>query len=53
MACLRRTQQTVERLQRARRILLRGGIVLTLDRQIGDFASGEFQGLMAPLPLLY
>jgi len=29
------------RLQRARRILLKGGIVLTLDRTIGDFAQGD------------
>ena len=29
------------RLLRARRILLKGGIVLTLDRQIGDFALGD------------
>src|SRR6266700_7890492 len=28
----------VRRLQRQRRILLKGGIVLTLDRQVGDFA---------------
>src|SRR5262249_38425320 len=27
------------RLQRARRILIKGGIVLTLDRQLGDFAA--------------
>jgi hypothetical protein len=31
----------LERLRRARRILLRGGIVLTLDRQIGDFARAD------------
>ena len=29
------------RLQGQRRILLRGGIVLTLDRQVGDFAQGR------------
>ena len=29
------------RLQGARRILLKGGIVLTLDRQIGDFAQAD------------
>jgi cytosine/adenosine deaminase-related metal-dependent hydrolase len=29
------------RLQRARRVLLKGGIVLTLDRAIGDFAQGD------------
>jgi cytosine/adenosine deaminase-related metal-dependent hydrolase len=29
------------RLQTARRILLRGGIVLTLDRQIGDFGQAD------------
>src|SRR6266446_641979 len=29
------------RLQRSRRILLKGGIVLSLDRQIGDFASAD------------
>src|SRR5882762_4719196 len=35
--------QTAElaRLQRSRRILIKGGIVLTLDRQIGDFASAD------------
>src|SRR6185295_1769758 len=31
----------VARLQRARRILLKGGIVLTLDRNLGDFASAD------------
>ena len=31
----------VRRLQRQRRILLKGGIVLTLDRQIGDFARAD------------
>src|SRR5580765_4229730 len=29
------------RVQRAKRILLKGGIVLTLDRRIGDFAPGD------------
>src|SRR5215813_12778809 len=29
------------RLQGARRILLKGGVVLTLDRQIGDFAQAD------------
>jgi len=29
------------RLQGARRILLKGGIVLTLDRQVGDFAQAD------------
>jgi len=29
------------RLQRARRILIKGGIVLTLDRQLGDFAAAD------------
>src|SRR5262249_46469769 len=29
------------RLQGARRILLKGGVVLTLDRQVGDFAPGH------------
>src|SRR6476646_7900680 len=29
------------RLQGARRILLKGGIVLTLDRAVGDFASAD------------
>jgi cytosine/adenosine deaminase-related metal-dependent hydrolase len=29
------------RVQRSRRILLKGGIVLTLDRAIGDFASAD------------
>src|SRR4051812_2166447 len=29
------------RLQGQRRILLRGGIVLTLDRQVGDFAKAD------------
>jgi cytosine/adenosine deaminase-related metal-dependent hydrolase len=29
------------RLQRQRRILLKGGVVLTLDRQAGDFASAD------------
>jgi hypothetical protein len=29
------------RLQAARRILIKGGIVLTLDRQVGDFAQAD------------
>jgi 5-methylthioadenosine/S-adenosylhomocysteine deaminase len=29
------------RIQGARRILLKGGVVLTLDRQVGDFATGD------------
>ena len=29
------------RLQRQRRILLKGGVVLTLDRQVGDFAFAD------------
>src|SRR4051812_17025534 len=29
------------RLQTQRRILLKGGVVLTLDRQIGDFANAD------------
>src|ERR1700738_5288442 len=29
------------RLQRQRRILLKGGVVLTLDRQAGDFAQAD------------
>src|SRR5438132_9615928 len=29
------------RLQGQRRILLKGGVVLTLDRQVGDFAQGD------------
>jgi 5-methylthioadenosine/S-adenosylhomocysteine deaminase len=29
------------RLQQARRILLKGGVVMTLDRQIGDFAQAD------------
>src|SRR5215472_10855830 len=29
------------RLQRSRRVLLKGGIVLTLDRAVGDFASAD------------
>jgi 5-methylthioadenosine/S-adenosylhomocysteine deaminase len=31
----------LDRLQRGRRILLRGGVVLTLDRQLGDFARAD------------
>src|SRR5262249_19496129 len=29
------------RVQRERRILLKGGVVLTLDRQVGDFARAD------------
>src|SRR5262245_46441871 len=29
------------RLQGARRILIKGGIVLTVDRQVGDFAKAD------------
>src|SRR5216683_965603 len=29
------------RVQGARRILLKGGVVLTLDRQVGDFARAD------------
>ena len=35
------TDVELARLQGARRILLKGGIVLTLDRQIGDFAQAD------------
>src|SRR5215813_4835612 len=35
------TDNDLARLQGARRILLKGGIVLTLDRQIGDFAQAD------------
>src|SRR5262249_42494394 len=35
------TDADLARLQSARRILLKGGIVLTLDRQIGDFAQAD------------
>ena len=31
----------LSRLQRQRRILLKGGVVLTLDRQVGDFAQAD------------
>jgi hypothetical protein len=31
----------LDRLQRQRRILLKGGIVLTLDRRVGDFAKAD------------
>src|SRR5205807_400830 len=31
----------LDRLQRARRILLKGGVVLTLDRQVGDFTQAD------------
>src|SRR5262245_23251216 len=29
------------RVQGARRVLLKGGVVLTLDRQVGDFAAAD------------
>ena len=35
------TQDELSRLRSARRILLKGGIVLTMDRQIGDFANAD------------
>jgi 5-methylthioadenosine/S-adenosylhomocysteine deaminase len=35
------TDPELSRLQAARRILIRGGVVLTLDRQAGDFAQGD------------
>jgi 5-methylthioadenosine/S-adenosylhomocysteine deaminase len=35
------TDADLARLQGARRILLKGGIVLSLDRQIGDFAQAD------------
>jgi 5-methylthioadenosine/S-adenosylhomocysteine deaminase len=35
------TDTELARLQGARRILLKGGVVLTLDRQIGDFALAD------------
>jgi 5-methylthioadenosine/S-adenosylhomocysteine deaminase len=35
------TDADLSRLQSARRILLKGGIVLTLDRQVGDFAQAD------------
>jgi cytosine/adenosine deaminase-related metal-dependent hydrolase len=31
----------LDRVQRQRRILLRGGVVLSLDRQVGDFAQAD------------
>jgi 5-methylthioadenosine/S-adenosylhomocysteine deaminase len=31
----------VARLQRARRILVKGGVVLSVDQQVGNFASGD------------
>ena len=31
----------LDRLQRERRIVLKGGVVLTLDRQVGDFAEAD------------
>jgi 5-methylthioadenosine/S-adenosylhomocysteine deaminase len=35
------TDPELARLQNARRILIKGGIVLTVDRQIGDFAAAD------------
>ena len=35
------TDPELDRLQRQRRILLKGGVVLTLDRQVGDFAQAD------------
>src|SRR5712691_699533 len=35
------TDAELVRLQGARRILIKGGIVLTLDRQVGDFAQAD------------
>jgi 5-methylthioadenosine/S-adenosylhomocysteine deaminase len=35
------TEPDLARLQGARRILIKGGIVLTLDRQVGDFAQAD------------
>src|SRR5262245_11606053 len=35
------TEPDLARLQGARRILIRGGIVLTLDRQVGDFTQAD------------
>jgi len=35
------TDPELARLQGARRILIKGGIVLTLDRQVGDFAQAD------------
>jgi cytosine/adenosine deaminase-related metal-dependent hydrolase len=35
------TDSELARLQTQRRILLKGGVVLTLDRQIGDFANAD------------
>ena len=31
----------LNRLQGSRRILLKGGVVLTMDRQLGDFAKAD------------
>src|SRR4051812_35572283 len=33
--------QQLARLQGQRRILIKGGVVLTLDRQVGDFAKAD------------
>src|SRR5438876_405128 len=35
------TDADLARLQGARRVLIKGGIVLTLDRQVGDFAQAD------------
>src|SRR5262245_11296318 len=35
------TEPDLARLQSARRILIKGGILLTLDRQVGDFAQAD------------
>jgi 5-methylthioadenosine/S-adenosylhomocysteine deaminase len=40
-AAAQSAEADVERLLRQRRILLRGGIVLTLDRSVGDFARAD------------
>src|SRR5712672_2260825 len=35
------TDPELARVQSARRLLIKGGVVLTLDRQVGDFAQGD------------
>src|SRR5262245_41429693 len=40
-AAAQTTDPELARLQGARRILIKGGVVLTLDRQVGDFVSGD------------
>jgi 5-methylthioadenosine/S-adenosylhomocysteine deaminase len=35
------TDPELSRVQAARRILIKGGVVLTMDRQVGDFAQGD------------